>query len=130
MPLFARGNRRQRDVTQIGQCAVGRVRPRHQGVEITHHFPVRELLLDGFGVGQLQRTQDQAFGVQRGYGFHVLCRSLSRDLPGAGRRCWQAEFATVHETQGAEQARATATRRTALDETLHGDSPDNLNEHP
>jgi hypothetical protein len=29
---------------------------------------------------------------------------LSRELPGAGRRRWQAEFATVHETHGAEQA--------------------------
>jgi hypothetical protein len=65
---------------------------------------VRELLLDGFGIGQFQRTQNQALWESVGVASMFFISALKSCLPAAGHRPRQAEFATVHETRGAEQA--------------------------
>lgn len=92
MPFLAPGHGGQRDVFQVVTRAVSRVGSRHQGIEITHHFPMGELLLDALGIVERQRAQNHALGDQG---------RLHGGLPSGGIR--QVQCSTIDKPHGAEQ---------------------------
>jgi hypothetical protein len=55
---------RERDVTIVGESAVGGVRPRNDGVEMLDDLPLGKKQLGLLRVGELERAQEEAPGVE------------------------------------------------------------------
>src|SRR5258708_2021913 len=66
VPFLAARDRRQRNVADVGQRPVRRVRPRDDAGHEPNDFPVRKENLDRLSIRQLERLQYQPRGVENG----------------------------------------------------------------
>ena len=64
LPLVAALDGRERNVTIVGKSAVGGVRPRNDGVEMLDDLPLGKEQLGLLRVGELERAQEEAPGVE------------------------------------------------------------------
>jgi hypothetical protein len=64
LPLFAARDIWKRFVAIIIECSAGRIRPLNFCSEELHDLPLRKESLRLFGIGELERAEQETFGLK------------------------------------------------------------------